>query len=239
MISIRDLKKRRDDIAILSSMTSSLQMISATKRVQYLKKMHNYTQMIDLMSGFYPDTSFLDSARTLYIFISSDQRFCKNFLNLLNKKISEIKIASRDNIMVFGKYSFKTTALIKPDFEQYRSISNFYECDAIASKVLADRYSNVRVCSYHQETSSFKLSSITSVDDISSESQKIDSIEFCRTYIALKIYGLFLESSVREESERSMAMSEASENAKTMTKSLDRQRNQIRQSQITKEITSV
>jgi F0F1-type ATP synthase gamma subunit len=237
MINIRDIKKKRDNIATLGSISSSLQMISSTKRFQYLKKLSFLEEIEQKILLFRPDYSLLSAKKTLYIVLSCDQRFCKNFLNLLNKKLSEIPFEKDNHLVVFGKYSSKTACLLCPTFKQYRVISNFYECELIASKII-ESYSQVFVCSYLEKTNSFGLTNLTKSDE-TSDIQKISSFEFLKTYLALSLYRLSIENGIKEESDRSLAMSEASENAKNLTKELDRLKNQIRQGQITKEITSV
>lgn len=237
MINIRDIKKKRDNIATLGSISSSFQMISSTKRFQYLKKLSFLEEIEQKVLLFYPDYSLLSAKKTLYIVFSCDQRFCKNFLNLLNKKLSEIPFEKGNHLMVFGKYSSKTASMICPTFEQYRAIYNFYECELIASKII-ESYSQVFVCSYLEKTSSFEVTSLIEQQE-TSDTQKISSFDFLKTYLALKLYRLSIENGIKEESDRLLAMSEASENAKNLTKELDRLKNQIRQSQITKEITSV
>lgn len=239
MINIREIKKKRDNIAVLQSITWSLQMISSTKRSQYLKKSGFLEAIEENFDRFCPDFSVFDpdSKKRLYIVLSCDQRFCKSFLNLLNKRVAELKLTEDDHLIVFGRYSFKVASTICATFEQYKVISNFHECELVAEKMM-NGYSKVFICSYIEESNLFELTNITK-QETSLGVEKIASEGFLKTYLATKLYRLFLNSGIKEESDRSLAMSEASENAKNLTKELDRQKNQMRQGQITKEITSV
>ena len=65
MSNIRDIKKKRDNIATLGSITSSLQMISSTKRFQYLKKLSFLEELEKNFFLFQPDYSLLSSQKRL------------------------------------------------------------------------------------------------------------------------------------------------------------------------------
>lgn len=262
MSNLKAIKTQRENIRDINQITSALQIIASTQSRQFNKRKRDYEPIRHEVSKV---IYYLHSkgklhiknrgTERIHIMFSSDQKFCKNFLNSLHKLILDSKL-DRDNdlVMLFGSRSYQTVSeviLEGNELLQYKALSTFDECESVALDLKRRNYPDTLLYSYDSVSGLFKHFSL--IPFCSDETlfvgckEKIEDIYYMDPYeleniihmhLSSEIYSCMLESGLRERIARAMSMSEASNNAEAEANRLKRVYNVMRQSIITKEITT-
>lgn len=260
MNNLKAIKLEQDKIGNIHKVTSALRIIAATQSRQFSKRKKDCAPVRNEVSKvlFYLNSAGKlkienKSNKCLHLVFSSDQKFCKNFLNALHELVYKTKFTDSDVVMVFGSRSYKVVEDLLPDEQiiQYRALSSFDECESLALDIKNMNYPNVKLYAYNSGHHNFETYNII---PFCSDNQLFGNIDAQHTYymnpnykvadllhmyLSNEIYIHMLESGLKERIDRAISMSEASNNAEAEAARLKRIYNMTRQSMITKEIVSV
>ena len=259
MNNLKTIKLEQDKIANIHKVTSALRIIAATQSRQFSKRKkdcapirNDVSKVLFCLNSAGKLKIQNKSNKCLHLVFSSDQKFCKNFLNALHELVSKTIFTESDMVMVFGSRSYQVVEGLLPNEQiiQYRALANFGECESLALDIKNMNYPNIKLYAYSSEYHSFETYDII---PFCSDNQLFGNIDpqatyymnpnykvetLLHMYLANEIYIHMLESGLKERIDRAISMSEASNNAETEAARLKRMYNMTRQSMITKEIVN-
>jgi F-type H+-transporting ATPase subunit gamma len=248
MISLRALREEQFKVAELGSIVSSLQIVSITQMRQFMYKKQNYNKVVQAIEQVISQVSHeikIEYIRKpLHLVLSCDQKFCRKLMNMLEKHISSLELASDSQIMLFGSRSKKFLKKLLPDAEvrEYRALMNIEECERIAFELR--KKPQLTYLHYYDEIKQ-NYSSLQLLPILASTGKeevinlgKYDLDSLLQLFLVSKIYYASLTTGLKERSDRALTMSEASENAEKSARELRIMYNKIRQAMVTKEIVA-
>lgn len=229
-MNLNILKDKIQKIKQLHTTASILKFVSSTKRIKMMKYLKHLKNMAHAM---HTSISF-DKTRELHLVFSCDRRFCKSFITRLNKHLNSYEFSSNSRVMIFGKQSWKA---IK-NAELYQGVKHADDALNIALQIIDANLPNIFIHSY--------INDHIMITDFSSFAKfktnhhaptpSNDEIQFCLSYW---IRYFIIENSIKEQSERTEAMTDASNNAEKMLDRLTLDASKARQSQITSQVISI
>lgn len=247
MTNLKKIKEDQTRIAEVYNITSSLKLVASTQSRQFAKRKKNYEPIMHqarkVMQHVIRDTQLGHDANDLHLVFSCDQKFCKNFLSMLNQHLSSFQFGPTSKIMLFGSRSYAVLleTVKREQIELYKALISLEECESIAVKIRSLNYPTTYIHGYDEAIKSFTATELIPFKGIDSEAVALSEYkveDVLQLYLSSEIYYRMLQTGLKERVDRAMSMSEASENAKSKAKELVILYNKTRQSLITKEITS-
>ena len=175
----------------------------------------------------------------VHIIFSCDQRLCKKLTNLVDAHIEQSRFNQKSSVILFGKRSSKQIEKKYPHARIYHSINGMADCKAIALTLLKNM-PNLFIHYYSSEENAYIEEQVWPIKMKSNQSNIVnyDLLTVMHLYISSQLYLAYLETGLKEATERSLATSEAAENAEKSARELRKLYNKIRQAKITQEVTS-
>jgi F0F1-type ATP synthase gamma subunit len=171
--------------------------------------------------------------------MSCDQGFCKKFTNLIDAHLKDFDFPKESELMVFGKKSLKVLDRRGLNVREYKVINSVSDCESLAL-TLIESISKIFIHHFDTAGSTYLSRQIWPIKQHSNLDNIIDYDlpTLLRLYISYEIYFASIENGIKETTERSLATSEASENAERSANDLRKLYNKLRQDKITREVTA-
>lgn len=245
MTNLRLIKDEETKVAELHKVVSAMRMVAITQMRQFTNKKQNYSDSVNLwrsaISSIDPHLISSDFKHDIHLIMSCDQRFCKNFTNLVEAHLKQCYFSEGSKIMLFGKRSRRALdrRQLNVEITNYKVITGMPDCESIALILMQSR-ANVFMHYFESEQSAYIVKRIWPVKYTGENSNLIDYdlTTLIRLYLTSEVYFAYVQTALKESTERSLTTSEATENAEQSANELRKLYNKLRQAKITQEVTA-